>query len=90
MVDETGALRRYDMFDKNGDFDEAFQSMLDSHGTRGIAVDILLAIKKKTPVTINTHVVHCKEGDSSDVAHHIYNTWKHAHSKEGNVFAAIG
>ncbi len=90
MVDEKGALRRYDMFDKNGDFDEAFQSMLDSHGTRGIAVEILLAIRKKTPVTTNIHVVHRKEGDSSDIAHRIYNTWKHANSKEGNVFAVIG
>lgn len=90
MVDETGALRRYDMFDNNGDFDKAFQSMLDSHGTKGIAVEILLAIRKKTPVTINTHFVHRKEGDSSAIANHIYTTWKHANSKEGNVLAAIG
>jgi len=90
VVDETGALRRYDMFDENGDFDIAFQSMLDSHGTRGIAVEILLAIRKKTPVTINTHIVHRKEGDSSDIAHCIYNTWINAKSKEGNVFAAVG
>jgi len=90
VVDETGALRRYDMFDNNGDFDKAFQSMLDSHGTKGIAVEILLAIRKKTPVTINTHFVHRKEGDSSAIANHIYTTWKHANSKEGNVLAAIG
>ena len=90
VVDETGALRRYDMFDNNGDFDKAFQGMLDSHGTQGIAVEILLAIRKKTPITMNYHLVHRKEGDSSDIAQHIYNTWKHANSKEGNVFAAIG
>lgn len=89
-MNETGALRQYDMFDQNGDYDKTFQSMLDSHGTRGIAVEIMLAIRKKTPVTINTHIIHRKEDDSSDVAECIYNKWRYAKSKEGNVFAAIG
>ena len=89
-MDERGALRLYQMFDKNGDFDMDFQIMLDSHGTQGIAVEILLAVRKKTPVTINTHIFHRTPADSIYIANCIYNAWLGAKSKEGNVFASIG
>jgi hypothetical protein len=90
VVNEAGALREYNMFDENGDFDMDFQSMLYSQGNQGMAVKILLAIRKKTPVTINTYFIHRKKMDSAKVANHIFNTWKNANSKEGNVFAGIG
>ena len=90
VVDESGDLREYNMFTDDGEYDTQFQSMLDSHGTRGIAVKISLAIRKKTPVTIDFHVKDRLEDDSADIAHFIYNKWQYANSVDGNVWAAIG
>jgi len=90
VVDEIGNLCQYNLFDEHGEFDMDFQSMLDSHGTQGIAVKIFLAVRKKVPVTIDIHIAERFGGDSSDIAHCIYNTWRNASSNDGNVFAAIG
>jgi FAD/FMN-containing dehydrogenase len=90
VVDEQGELRQYDLFDNNDDFDAEFQSLLDSQGNRGIAVNILLAIRPKTPVTVNTYVFARQQSDSAMVADRVHRTWQKASKKEGNVFAAIG
>lgn len=90
VVDDLGDLCVYNMFNDDGQFDENFQSMLDSHGTRGIAVKAALTIRKKTPVTIDFYIRDRADDDSAEIANFIHTKWKNANSMEGNVFAVIG
>jgi FAD/FMN-containing dehydrogenase len=63
MVKDDGELEEYCVVDKTtGAFDSFFQVLLDSIGTQGIVVRMLVTVRPKTPVTTTLHVFPHKQG----------------------------
>jgi hypothetical protein len=92
IVEQDGELRDYVVMDhESGVFDPYFQRLLDSYGTRGIAVRALVTTRPKTPLTTTLHIAPLlRREDHQTVAENILKLRARAARLDGNVFAIIG
>lgn len=93
-VDEDGENNK-DQSDDNTKllFNKRFQGLLDSYGTQGIAVRMLLTLRPITPTTTTLSIspFH-KENNPSyaqECATFLWNKWKNANDRNGNILGLI-
>lgn len=104
IVQSDGLLKTYYVMnrDDNDDdeeegtrqelFNEFFQGLLDSYGTQGIAVRMLLTLRPKTPTTTTLRVFPFKNNDTSNsqqCANILLETWEKASDSHGNILGMI-
>ena len=91
IVDEKGELCNYQFMDEAGNHCDKFQSLLDSQGTRGIAVRTLLAVRPKTPVTTTIHIIPFEKTEESAeiVAGKLHRIYRDAETRGGNIMAIV-
>ena len=88
IVEANGDLKTYQvMTDKDGTFDTYFQGLLDSYGTRGIAVRMLIVARPKTPVTTTVHFLPAHNPER--LADEITVIRQRSTNLGGNMFCAL-
>ena len=90
VVEEDGAVKEYKVMDEaTGQFDPYFQTLLDSYGTRGIAVRMLVTTRPKTPVTNTMHFISMTNLSAKQVGEKLLQFRKDTVALDGNVFGLI-
>ena len=87
VVDGDGELTEHHLYKDDGSKDLAFQSLLSSEGTQGIAVSMLVAVRHARPIVTTLHVL--RAGPVNHMCEHIKDMHASAARAEGNVFALI-
>ena len=76
---------------EDGRFNGEFQDLMDSYGTQGIAVRMLLVMRPKTPTTTTLTVFPLKKTEMSHAqcTKHLFELWKNASNINGNILAFV-
>lgn len=88
VVESNGELKTYTVLDEHGQFDKKFQGLLDSYGTQGIAVRMLLVLRPKLRITTTVSVFPLDKSDKTN-ANELFKMWKEASDQEGNILSII-
>ncbi len=92
VVKSDGQLKTYCIMNKeDGQFNGEFQDLMDTYGTRGIAVRMLLVMRPKTPITTTLTVFPFKKAKTSHArcATNLFELWKEASNMNGNILAFL-
>ena len=92
VVKSDGQLKKYCIMNKeDGRFNGEFQDLMDSYGTQGIAVRMLLVMRPRTPTTTTLTVFPLKKTEMSHAqcTKHLFELWKKASNINGNILALV-